>query len=74
MELREPFRAVSFRLASEDWLREFDEMLHEMEHVLKKPDLLTTSKCDSDLLYTSEQVMGLTKFQKMYMSQFMAGL
>jgi hypothetical protein len=26
---------------------------------LKKPDLLTTSKCDSDLLYTNEQVNGV---------------
>jgi hypothetical protein len=28
-----PFRGSSFGLTSEDWLREFDEIRHEMKHV-----------------------------------------
>lgn len=31
-----PFSGSSFGLASEDWLREFDEMRHEMEHVFEE--------------------------------------
>jgi hypothetical protein len=31
-----PFSGRSFGLASEDWLREFDEMRHEMEHVFEE--------------------------------------
>ena len=30
-----PFSGSSFGLASEDWLRGFDEMRHEMEHVFE---------------------------------------
>src|SRR5215211_2935553 len=31
-----PFSGSSFGLASEDWLRGFDEMRHEMEHVFEE--------------------------------------
>jgi HSP20 family protein len=31
-----PFGRSSFGLASEDWLRDFDEMRHEMEHVFEE--------------------------------------
>jgi HSP20 family protein len=31
-----PFSGSSFDLAPEDWLREFDEMRHEMEHVFEE--------------------------------------
>ncbi|MDQ3968598.1 MAG: Hsp20/alpha crystallin family protein [Thermoproteota archaeon] len=31
-----PFSGSSFGLAPEDWLREFDEMRHEMEHVFEE--------------------------------------
>lgn len=31
-----PFSGSSFGLAPEDWLREFDQMRHEMEHVFEE--------------------------------------
>ncbi len=35
-EYMRPFGGRNFNLASEDWLREFDEMRHEMEHVFEE--------------------------------------
>jgi hypothetical protein len=31
-----PFSGSSFGLAPEDWLREFDQMRHEMEHLFEE--------------------------------------
>jgi hypothetical protein len=31
-----PFSGSGFGLAPEDWLREFDQMRHEMEHVFEE--------------------------------------
>jgi HSP20 family protein len=52
-----PFSGSSFGLASEDWLREFDEMRHEMEHVFEET-IQDIEKIPKDLIREYETAGG----------------
>jgi HSP20 family protein len=52
-----PFSGSSFGLASEDWLREFDEMRHEMEHVFEET-IQDIERIPKDLIREYETAAG----------------
>src|SRR3712207_5417055 len=52
-----PFSGRSFGLASEDWLRGFDEMRHEMEHVFEET-IQDTERIPKELVREYETAAG----------------
>lgn len=56
-EYMRPFGGRSFDLASEDWLREFDEMRHEMEHVFEET-IQDIERIPKDLIREYETAAG----------------